>query len=71
MLMHGGYIFKRRHWIDPLEQQRTFPSNLGSIHLRAPPRFPPAESKTADLISPALSLSGSLKARDGAVLVKP
>lgn len=49
-------VFKRQHWIDPPEQLRTFPSNLGSIHLAEhSAQVPPPESKEAHPISAAAS----------------
>lgn len=49
-------VFKRRHWIDPPEQPRTFPSNLGSIHLAEhSAQVPPPESKEAHPISAVAS----------------
>lgn len=43
------YIFKRRQWIDPPKQQRTFPSNLRSIYPSAPPSIHHVKVKTQTL----------------------
>lgn len=61
------YIFKRRQWIDTPEQQRTFPSNLGSIYLRAPPSIHHLKAKSRIKTLGLLLLSSSLKAKDGAL----
>lgn len=49
-------VFNRRHWIDPPEQPKTFPSNLGSIHpTKHSAQVPPPESKKANPIFVAAS----------------